>query len=190
MNPYLIAALAGAIFGAGMAGTITHTVDSAHYGALIQTGKVQLAGERAAHQADLTEVAEAASAAQDAAIVQHNADQAALAKLDVQFTQEKAKHEKDNAQNRAAIADGARRLRIAVENFHADGSNAAAQGASASGVGDGSGGTAELPPAFGSTLYGIADDADADARAKADYLQQYVCQLEESGVVADTCEPQ
>jgi hypothetical protein len=48
-------------------------------------------------------------------------------------------------------------------------------------------GTAELSPAFGSALFAIVDDADVDARAKADYLQRYVCALQRQGMIAGTC---
>ncbi|WP_157696252.1 hypothetical protein [Caballeronia temeraria] len=54
-------------------------------------------------------------------------------------------------------------------------------------MGDRTGGTAELSPTFGSALFGIVDDADSDARAKAEDLQHYVCILQQQGVIAGAC---
>lgn len=105
-----------------------------------------------------------------------------------QYHLKKNSRDADNARNRSAIADGARRLRAAVTAYTpASDGNAADSSSGAGGVGIGSGGTAELSPAFGSALFGIADDADGDARAKAQYLQHYVCILQQQGVIAGVC---
>lgn len=184
MSPYLITGIIAGAMGIAIGGAALRTVDSA-----------KLAAAQTAHARDnetnvlkLKAVSDAAASAARAAIARMNDAAAQIAALDTQLNQEKASHDADNAKNRAAIADGARRLRVAVANFTpASGGNAADAGASAGIVGAGSGGTAELSPAFGSALVGIADDADSDARAKADYLQHYVCILQQQGVIAGTC---
>ncbi|WP_244808002.1 lysis system i-spanin subunit Rz [Caballeronia zhejiangensis] len=161
-----------------------HTVDA-----------TKLASEQTARARDneinaqkLQAVSDAAASAARAAIAKQNDAATQIAALDTQLNQEKASHDADNAKNRAAIADGARRLRVAVTAYTpASRDDAANSSASAGGVGDGSGGTAELSPAFGSALFGIVDDADSDARAKAEYLQHYVCILQQQGVIAGIC---
>lgn len=190
MSPYLITGLGAALLGIAIGAGGTHALDSNHYGA-------QLATERAAHAQDneqnakqLKAVSDAALAAEQKAIADGRVAASKIATLDTQLTQEKEAHEADNAKNRAAIADGARRLRIAVTNYTpaAGSGNAAGAGTGAGSVGDGASGTAELSPAFGSALFGIVDDADTDARAKAAYLQGYVCTLQQQGLIAGGCE--
>jgi prophage endopeptidase len=157
----------------------------------------ELAEEQAAHAKDneqhandLNAMSKAALDAETRAIDAHAQAASDVAAIDVQLTQERLVHEADNAKNRAAIADGTRRLRIAVSNFRAAGTDEAGSGTGAGGVGDGASGTAELPPAWGAALFGIFDDADNDARAKADYLQQYVCALQRRGLIEGECAAQ
>jgi hypothetical protein len=184
MSPYLVTGIIAGALGIAIGGAAVHTVDA-----------TKLATEQLAHARDnevnvqkLQAVSDAAASAARSAIAKQNDAAAQLAQLDETLNQEKASHDADNAKNRAAIADGARRLRVAVTAYTpASGGNAADPGASARSVGDGAGGTAELSPAFGSALFGIADDADSDARAKADYLQHYVCILQQQGVIAGSC---
>ncbi|BCQ23176.1 lysis protein [Caballeronia sp. NK8] len=184
MSPYLITGIIAGALGIAIGGAALHTVDA-----------TKLASEQTAHARDneinaqkLQAVSDAAANAARAAIAKQNDAAAQLAQLDDKLNQEKASHDADNAKNRAAIADGARRLRVAVTAYiPASGGNSADSGAGARGLGDGAGGTAELSPAFGSALFGIVDDADSDARAKADYLQHYVCILQQQGVIAGTC---
>lgn len=187
MSPYLIVGLGAALLGAAISAGTTHVLDANHYG-------TQLANERAAHARDneqsadkLKAVSDAALAAEQKAIADGKVAAGRIATLDQQLTQERASHEADNERNRAAIADGQRRLRVAVSNYVPASGNSAGAGASTGSVGNGSGGTAELSPAFGAALFGIVDDADTDARAKADYLQRYVCALQQQGVVAGNC---
>jgi len=185
MSPYLITGIIAGALGIAIGGAAVHTVDA-----------TKLATEQTAHARDneinaqkLQAVSDAAASAARAAIAKQNDASTQMASLDAQLIQEKASHDADNAKSRAAIADGARRLRVAVTSFTpASGGTAADSGASAGSVGDGAGGTAELSPAFGSTLFGIVDDADGDARAKADYLQRYVCILQQQGVIAGACQ--
>lgn len=184
MSPYLITGIIAGALGIAIGGAALHTVDA-----------TKLASEQTAHARDneinaqkLQAVSDAAASAARAAIAKQNDASTQIASLDAQLIQEKASHDADNAKNRAAIADGARRLRVAVTAYApASGGNAADSGASAGSLGDGAGGTAELSPAFGSALFGIVDDADSDARAKAEYLQRYVCILQQQGVIAGAC---
>lgn len=184
MSPYLITGIIAGVVGIGIGGAALHTVDDTKLAAE-QTAHAR---DNAAYEAKLKAVSDAAAQAASDAIAEQNSAAAQLAALDTQLNEEKASHEADNAKNRAAIADGTRRLRVAVTAFApASGGNSAGSGASASSVGDGAGGTAELSPAFGSALFGIVDDADSDARAKAEYLQRYVCVLQQQGVIAGLC---
>ncbi len=184
MSPYLITGIIAGALGIAIGGIAVHTVDA-----------TKLASEQTARARDneinaqkLQAVSDAAASAARAAIAKQNDAATQIAALDTQLNQEKASHDADNAKNRAAIADGARRLRVAVTAYTpASRDDAANSSASAGGVGDGSGGTAELSPAFGSALFGIVDDADSDARAKAEYLQHYVCILQQQGVIAGIC---
>lgn len=141
------------------------------------------ARDDARHANDLNLISKAALDAENRAIDAHDRAASDVAAIDAQLTQEKKAHESDDARNRALIADGSRRLRIAVSNFHPTGSQQAGSGAGAAGVGNGASGTAELSPAWGSALFGIFDDADSDARAKADYLQRYVRALQQQGMI-------
>ena len=184
MSPYLITGIIAGALGIAIGGAAVHTVSA-----------TKLATEQAAHARDneanalkLKAASDSAASAARSAIARQNDAALQLAQLDDKLNQEKASHEADNAKNRAAIAAGARRLRVAVTAYsRASGGNAAASGASAFGMGDEAGGTAELSPAFGSALFGIVDDADSDARAKAEYLQKYVCILQQQGVIAGAC---
>lgn len=154
-----------------------------------------LAGEQTAHARDnethareLASFSEGAAKAASGVIAAHNAAAARIAALDEQFNRERNSHEADNAKNRAAIADGTRRLRIAIANAaSADHSGATSPSAAAGGMGDGTGRYAELPSKVGKDLFKIVDDADGDARAKAEYLQAYICALQRRGVVSGCC---
>ncbi|SAL25703.1 Bacteriophage lysis protein [Caballeronia turbans] len=184
MSPYLITGIIAGAIGIAIGGAAVHTVDATKL-ASEQTGRAR---DNEINAQKLQAVSDAAASAARAAIAKQNDAATQIAALDTQLNQEKASHDADNAKNRAAIADGARRLRVAVTAYTpAGGGNAADPGTSAGGVGDGAGGTAELSPAFGSALFGIVDDADGDARAKAEYLQHYVCILQQQGVIAGAC---
>ncbi|WP_250489997.1 lysis system i-spanin subunit Rz [Caballeronia sp. INML2] len=184
MSPYLITGIIASALGIAIGGAAVHTVDA-----------TKLASEQTVHARDneinaqkLQAVSDAAASAARAAIAKQNDASTQIASLDAELIQEKASHDSDNAKNRAAIADGARRLRVAVTAYApASSGNVADSGASASSVGNGAGGTAELSPAFGSALFEIVDDADSDARAKAEYLQHYVCILQQQGLIAGAC---
>ncbi|MDR5771152.1 MULTISPECIES: lysis system i-spanin subunit Rz [unclassified Caballeronia] len=152
----------------------------------------KLAEEQTAHARDnganaqkLASLLEGAAKAGIAAIVAHNAAAARIAALDDQYHRERTSHDAENAKNRAAVADGTRRLRIAIAN--AGNEHTSDPSAAAGGMGDGTRRYAELSPAVGKDLFGIVDDADSDARAKAEYLQAYICALQTRGVVSGRC---
>ena len=183
MSPYfltgLIAGLLGVAIGAGGA----YTYESRH----LAIEQAAHARDNEQHANDLNLISKAALDAEQRAIDAHTVAEGKIAAMDQQLTQERQAHEADNDRNRAAIADGTRRLRIAVSNFHSAGSDEGSSGTGSGSVGDGSSGTAEIPRAFGLALFSIADDADSDARAKADYLQRYVCILQRQGLIAGAC---
>ncbi|MDR5771230.1 MULTISPECIES: lysis system i-spanin subunit Rz, partial [unclassified Caballeronia] len=105
-----------------------------------------------------------------------------IAALDEQFHRERISHEADNAKNRAAIADGTRRLRVAIAKT-TSGGIAPLTGTTAGGMGDGASRYAELSPEIGRDLFAIVDDADGNARMKATYLQHYVLMLQRRGLI-------
>ncbi len=177
--PYILAAAIG--------GAIGYGIEHSRLGAQLANERAAHARDNEQHASDLNAISKAALDAEQRAIDTHTIAEGKITTLDQQLTQEKQAHEADNARNRAAIADGTRRLRIAVSNFHSAGDNEADSGTSAGRVGDGASGTAELSRPFGLALFAIADDADNDARAKADYLQRYVCTLQREGLIEGTC---
>lgn len=183
MNGYFLTGIAAALLGLAIGAGGGYEFTANHYRAALSTEQTAHARDNEQHANDLNLISKAALDAENRAIDTHTVAEGKIATLDDQLTKEKEAHEADNASNRAAIADGSRRLRIAVSNFHPAGDDKAGVGSAASGVGDGASGTADLPSAWGSALFGIFDDADSDARAKADYLQQYVEQLENSGYI-------
>lgn len=137
--------------------------------------------EQAAHAADMKVVTDAAMAAQQKSIEDHRVAAQQIAALDTQLTKEKAQHEEDNARNRAAIASGTRRLRVAVEEC-TGGSREDATGSSASGMGHDAPAIAVLSSATGTSLFAIADGADTEV-SKLKYLQGYIKTLQEKGYI-------
>lgn len=185
MSPYLLVGLVAGLLGIAIGGAGVHyTIDAA----ALSHEQTAHANDNTRHANDLNLISKAALDAENRAIETHTVAEGKIATMDEQLTKERSAHEADNAKNRAAIADGSRRLRIAVSNFHSSGGDQTGGSTGAGSVGDGASGWAELPPAWGGALFGIFDDADNDARAKADYLQRYVCILQQQGIVAGTCE--
>lgn len=188
MNGYFITGIAAGLFGLAIGAGGTHEFDANHYGAQLSAEKAAHAHDNEERANDLNAISKAALDAERRAIDAHTVAEGKIATIDDQLTKEKEAHEADNARNRAAIADGTRRLRIAVSNFHPAGGQQAGTGSSAGSLGDGASGTADLSPAAGAAFFGIVDDADGDARTKADYLQQYVCTLQQQGMIDGTCD--
>lgn len=177
MSPYLITGLAAALLGIAIGAGTTHELDANHYGAQLSAERAAHAHDNEQHANDLNAISKAALDAEQRAIDAHTVAEGKIATLDDQLTKEKKAHEAENNRNRDAIADGARRLHVAVSNFHTASGEQAGTVAGASSMGDGASGTAELSRPFGLALFTIVDDADQDARAKVNYLQGYVCDI-------------
>ncbi|NIF51396.1 lysis system i-spanin subunit Rz [Burkholderia sp. Ax-1724] len=172
MNGYFLTGIASGLLGIAIGGGSAYTWESS----ALQAEKATHARDNEQHANDLNAISKAALDAEQRAIHDHTVAEGRITTLGDQLTKEKEAHEADNARNRAAIADGTRRLRIAVTNFHPAGGEQADTTAGSSDVGDGAAGTAELSRPFGLALFSIADDADADRR-KVIYLQGYVCAI-------------
>jgi len=180
MNGYFLTGIVAALTGIAIGASGMHyTFDAAR----LSAEEVQHAHDNEANAGKLKAVSDAALEAQNKAIAAGREAAGKIASLDQKYQQEKADHEADNRKNNAAIADGSRRLRVAVSRYTASGSHPASAGAAASSVGDAAAGYADLSPAFGLALYAIADDADAE-RGKVAYLQSYIQTLEEQGLIA------
>lgn len=183
MNEYFITGIAAGLLGLAIGAGGGYEFTANHYETKLSAEQASHAHDNEQHANDLNLISKAALDAENRAVETHTVAEGKIATLDDQLMKEKNAHEADNKRNRAAIADGSRRLRIAVSNFRAASGDQANGSATAGGMGDGTSGTADLPPAWGSALFGIFDDADNDARAKAGYLQGYVQQLENSGYI-------
>nr|WP_257622887.1 lysis protein [Pseudomonas sp. NKUCC02_KPG] len=145
----------------------TWKVDTWRYGK-------QLANLSAAHQADLTSIANAAAAQARQALEKQQAIQKALAELDTKATKEKMNALAENEKLRADVAAGDRRLRIAGR-CSAYSSNLSNPTSSAR-LDDG--GAVELAGAAGRTVFEIRAGIIKD-RAALKGLQEHmlmVCQ--------------
>lgn len=145
----------------------TWKVDAWRYGK-------QLSDLSAAHQADLTSIANAAAAQARQALEKQQAIQKALAELDAKATKEKMNDLAENEKLRADVAAGDRRLRIAGR-CSASSSNMP-DTAVAARLDDG--GTVELAGAAGRTVFDIRAGIIKD-RAALKGLQEHmlmVCQ--------------
>jgi prophage endopeptidase len=139
--------------------------------------------EKLAHSQDNARYAkqvgdmEAAAAAADAkALADHRAQEGRIETLDDQLTKEKTDHENDSRAYTAALADGSKRLRIAVTSCsHARSDNVPAA-ASAPGVDDGGATYADLDPATAGRVFTVAGD-DQREIDKLAALQKYVCAI-------------
>jgi prophage endopeptidase len=129
----------------------------------------QLAEQSIAHQADLTAISNAASTQARQALEKQQAAQQTLADLDIKATKEKTHDLAENETLRRAVADGARRLRIAG-SCRSSGSD---MPGTASTTSLDNGGTVELAPAAGRTVFDIRAGIIAD-QAALRALQAYV----------------
>ena len=143
----------------------TWKVDAWRYGK-------QLSDLSAAHQADLTSIANAAAAQARQALEKQQAIQKALAELDAKATKEKMNDLAENEKLRADVAAGDRRLRIAGR-CSASSSNMP-DTAVAARLDDG--GTVELAGAAGRTVFDIRAGIIKD-RAALKGLQEYVLRV-------------
>ncbi|UZJ58185.1 lysis protein [Pseudomonas sp. KU26590] len=156
-----VAVAAAALFAAGA--TVAWIWQANAYGTVI-------AANEASRQADLASIASAgAEQARTALAKQQDAEQR-LAALDRTATEEKVKTNAENETLRRAVADGARRLRIA--GSCGSGGGNVSKATSASGVGDA--GSVELSAAAGRSVFdiraGIIGD-QAALRAAQDYIR-------------------
>ena len=140
----------------------TWKVDAWRYGK-------QLSDLSAAHQADLTSIANAAAAQARQALEKQQAIQKALAELDAKATKEKMNDLAENEKLRADVAAGDRRLRIAGR-CSASSSNMP-DTAVAARLDDG--GTVELAGAAGRTVFDIRAGIIKD-RAALKGLQEHL----------------
>ena len=140
----------------------TWKVDAWRYGK-------QLAEQSAAYQADLTAISNAAADQVRTALEKQQLAQQALADLDAKATREKTHDLAENETLRRAVADGARRLRIAG-SCRADSGEVPGTASSTS---LGNGGTVELTSTAGRTVFDIRAGIIAD-QAALRALQAYV----------------
>lgn len=140
----------------------TWKVDAWRYGK-------QLAEQSVAYQADLTSISNAAADQVRTALEKQQAAEKARDDLDAKATQEKTHDLAENETLRRAVADGARRLRIAG-SCSAGGGNVPV---TTSAAGLGNGGTVELAPAAGRAIFDIRAGIIAD-QAALKTLQTYV----------------
>ena len=140
----------------------TWKVDAWRYGK-------QLSDLSAAHQADLTSIANAAAAQARQALEKQQAIQKALAELDAKATKEKMNDLAENEKLRADVAAGDRRLRIAGR-CSASSSNLLDTSSTAR-MDDG--GTVELAGAAGRTVFDIRAGIIKD-RAALKGLQEHL----------------
>ena len=140
----------------------TWKVDAWRYGK-------ELASLNAAHQADLSAIANAASIQMRQALDKQQAAEQARADIDARTTKEKANALAENEKLRADVAAGDRRLRIAGR-CSASSSN---MPDTAGGARLDDGGTVELAGATGRTVFDIRAEIIKD-RAALKGLQEYV----------------
>ncbi|KVD71777.1 lysozyme [Burkholderia ubonensis] len=163
---YLLAALLGAAIGAGVERLV---------------GARRLADEQAAraadaqrHAGDLTTISQAALAAEQRAIAAHDAAASRVAAVDAQLTKERNDHENENRSMRAALAAGTDRLRVAVRNCTAAGSDGLPGAAGTAGVGDGAAAVADVDPATAERVFAVAGD-DQREIDKLKAMQGWAC---------------
>ncbi|WP_161793947.1 lysis system i-spanin subunit Rz [Pseudomonas sp. 11/12A] len=129
----------------------------------------QLAEQSGAHQADLTAIGNAAAEQIRTALEKQQVAEKTRDDIDAKATKEKTHDLAENETLRRAIADGARRLRIAG-SCSANSGNVPVT-ASTSSLGNG--GAIELDPAAGRTVFDIRTGIIAD-QAALRVLQAYV----------------
>ncbi|WP_203218521.1 lysis protein [Pseudomonas typographi] len=131
--------------------------------------KAKLAGQDAAHQSDLTTIANAAAAQSRTALEKQQQAEQALADLDTKRTKEKADALAENERLRRDVADGNRRLHVAG-TCRSGGGNVP-QASSTTSLGDA--GTVELAPTAGRNVFDIRAGIIAD-QAALKTLQDYI----------------
>jgi prophage endopeptidase len=132
----------------------------------------QLATQASGFQADLLKITTAGATQTSKALAQQQAAEQKAADLDAKRTQEKTDALAQNETLRRAVADGARRLRIAGTcTASGNGSGGVPQASSAAGLGDAA--TIELSGAAGQAVFDLRAELVAE-RAALTALQDYV----------------
>ncbi|NRF86048.1 lysis system i-spanin subunit Rz [Burkholderia gladioli] len=151
-------------------------------------GARDLAVERAGRAADgqrhaeqLLGLSRSALDAEQRAMDAHDAAAAAVAAADRKQTEERVKHETENRDYRAALREGAERLRVAVTSCSAAGGGGiyVPGAAGATSVGDGTSAYADLDPETAERVFAVAGD-DENQIDKLRVLQAYVCAVRPS----------
>ena len=132
----------------------------------------QLAEQSAAYQGDLTAISNAAADQVSTALEKQQVAEKIRDDIDAKATKEKMHDLAENETLRRAVADGARRLRIAG-SCRANSGNVPG---TASTTSLGNGGTVELAPAAGRTVFDIRAGIIAD-QAALKALQSYVREI-------------
>ncbi|WP_186102486.1 lysis system i-spanin subunit Rz [Burkholderia gladioli] len=148
-------------------------------------GSRDLAVERAGRAADgqrhaeqLLGLSRSALDAEQRAIDAHDTAAVAVAAADRKQTEERTRHENENRDYRAALREGAERLRVAVTSCIAAGGGGVdvPGAASAAGLGDGAAAYADIAPATAERVFAVAGD-DESQIDKLRMLQAYVCKV-------------
>lgn len=148
-------------------------------------GSRDLAVERAGRAADgqrhaeqLLGLSRSALDAERRAMDAHDAAAAAVAAADRKQTEERTRHETENRDYRAALREGAERLRIAVTSCSAAGGGGidVPGAAGATSMGDGAAAYADVDPAIAERVFAVAGD-DESQIDKLRMLQAYVCKV-------------
>ncbi len=132
--------------------------------------KKDLANQTTEYNKQLKAISDKASADMALEIERHNKTQKELDDLNVKSNQEKAKHEKENAQLKLDIANGTRKLQFANAGL-ATCKLSKDAGAAASSLGNGA--EVELSPTVQQDLLDIRNGIQSD-QDKLDYLQNYI----------------
>ncbi|MGS1003483.1 lysis system i-spanin subunit Rz [Burkholderia glumae] len=162
--------VAGAAAGAGAYGA--HVFDARNL-ALERAGR---AGDAQQHAEDLLAISRAALDAERLASDAHDAAASRVAAVDAQMTKERMAHETENRNACAALAAGTDRLRIAVRNCSATGSDDVPRASGAASMGDGAAAIADLDGATAERAFTVAGD-DQREIDKLRALQAYVCAI-------------
>ena len=129
-----------------------------------------LANQTTEYNKQLKAISDKAASDMALEIERHNKTQKELDDLNVKSNQEKAKHEKENAQLKLDIANGTRKLQFANAGL-ATCKLSKDTGAAASSLGNGA--EVELSPTVQQDLLDIRNGIQSD-QDKLDYLQEYI----------------
>jgi len=172
MNGYWITGLAGSLLGIAIGAGGAYVYENR----AVLAEQVSHAHDNEQHADDLLNVSKAALDAESRAIDAGNKAASAVAAADAATTQKKEDHETDNRSYRTALGTGAERVRVAVSNCSAAGTDDVPGPASAARMGDGGSAVADLDPAVAERVFGVAGD-DQREIDKVTALQAYICAI-------------